>query len=169
MTDNFNYQDVFQTNIPKPEHDITLQAEYLLTTTHFREYIDDETHKSIRESGLVKNGEYSQAFWELKDEKGRVLKSLAITAGRAGLVIGLDRRPTSEQPEAFRKSLHDQYMVFDPNPRSQSFLGTTNEKEVQLFYDTFYDTVASMGLHNRLRQLFNDQNESDEAILANAA
>ena len=44
----------------------------------------------------------------------------------------------------------------------------TQDGEYESFKEVFYETVAALGLHHRLEAV-EPQNESDSAILANAA
>ena len=167
MTDNFNYQDVFKTNIPTFERDIALHTKHLLAAVHDQQFNDLIVFRHLARN--LGSANMYQAFWELKGEDGRVQRSLAITATSGSFVLGLDRRPTHDQPDAYRKSLHGWKYVFDSNPHSESFNGSGSDEEVQLFYDTFYDTVASLGLQHHLQEVLESQKESDLAIFAKAA
>lgn len=170
MTDNLHYQDVFQTNIPKTEHDIRLQTTYLLGVARHQSEPMGEFDLTSRFSRVVDSAEISQTFWEIPPAEGRAQRLLAVTAYKSGgFVVGLDRRPTHDQPKAYRKSLHSFNYVFDSDPQSAAFNGTSNEREVQRFYDEFYGTIATIALHQRYVTALESQNESNLAVFANAA
>lgn len=170
MTDMLHYQDVIHTNIPKTEHDIRLETTHLLgIARHFIEpgKKDDITSRFSR---TVDTHGISQTFWEIQPAENRAQRLLAITAySGGGVVIGIDRRPTHDQPEPFRKSLHGFGYVFDSDHRSDAFHGSGNEKEVQQFYDEFYRTIAAIALHQSYVAGLETQNDSRSAIFANAA
>ena len=163
MTDTFRDQDVSQTNIQRLEHEVTLQAKYLFDTAH------DPSQSESEFSKYMIRATDTYALWEQKTDKGRVQRILALTVIGNYFIIGVDRRPSIENPVAFRKCLHGMRWLLDSNPRSASFHGTRSEDEIADFYETFFDTVAAFGLYNRLQQVSDDQNESNSAILDSAA
>lgn len=168
MTDMLHYQDVFHTNIPKTEHDIRLETTHLLGIARHLIAPSEDGDITSRFSRSIDTTGISQTFWEIKPSDNSAQRLLAITACGGGVVIGIDRRPTHDQPEAFRKSLHGFGYVFDSNHQSEAFHGSGSEKEVQQFFDEFYSTIAAIALHQRHIAGLETQNDSRSAIFANA-
>ena len=164
MTDNFNYQDVFKTNIPQLEQNVSLHAKYLFSAAQNGEFPEVQHENGFRTITRTLNRD--QTFLEFKEGEKSPQRVLALSA--LGHVIGIDRRPTSMQPEPFRKSFNGD-KVYDSNPRSEAFNGSRTEEELQRFYDTFYETVATLGLQHRLLTVFGTQNESSSESFARAA
>ena len=163
MTDMLRYQDVFQTNIHESKDDITLQIEYLLDAVQQPEFDDLPIFRYARPV-TEKHQDILQAFWEQKDERGRVQRLLAITASKVGITIGIDRRPTDEQPTSFKQSIRNYDTVYG----GYGSAGSSESEAIESFYAEFYDTTASLGLSHHLKRMV-DQKLSDSAIFANAA
>jgi len=166
MTDMLRYQDVFQTNIHESKNDITLQIEYLLDAVQQPEFDDLPIFRYARPV-TEKHQDVFQAFWEQKDERGRVQRLLAITASKVGITIGIDRRPTDEQPTSFKQSIRN-YDTVHGDYGSAEFHGSTEPEVIESFFEEFYATTASLGLSHHLKRMV-DQRLSDSAIFANAA
>ena len=166
MTDMLRYQDVFQTNIHESKDDITLQIEYLLDAVQRPEFDVLPVFRFARPV-TEKHHDILQAFWEQKDDSGRVQRLLAITASKAGLTIGIDRRPTDQQPTAFKQSIRNYNTVYG-GYGSAEFHGSSEPQVIDSFFEEFYATTASLGLSHHLKRMV-DQRLSDSAIFANAA
>ena len=164
MTDNFNYQDVFKTNIPELDQNITLHAQYLLGAAQNIDFEDLEISQHLRSH--IDSPKVTQAIWELNSANGRSQRLLAITVMGDYFRIGLDCRPTSEQPVAIRWSANGHRLS---GPSEETLVLDRNGERSENFYDVFYETVAALGLQHRLQQVYAAQKESSSAIFANAA
>jgi hypothetical protein len=179
MTDNFNYQDVFKTNIPELDQNIALHAKYLLGAAQNKALRDSKISQYLRSN--LDTTEITQAIWELpavddvpsENESTqehpaikRPQRLLAITVMGDYYRIGLDRRPTPEHLEPVRWSA-DGHWLSGPSERTNNL--DENGERTENFYDVFYETVAALGLHHRLQEVFGTQSESSSAIFAKAA
>ena len=188
MTDNFNYQDVFKTNIPELDQNVSLHAKYLLGAAQNNDPEDSIINKYRR--SYIDTPEVTQAIWELRElgeedndaedelgeeERGkrenakkrkRPERILAVTVMGSYFRIGIDRQPSAEHPDPIRWSVDGNWAT-GPIPHIEPLAST--EVEEESFYDIFYDTVAALGLKDHLVRAFGTQKESSEAIFANAA
>ena len=173
MTDNFNYQDVIQTNIPELERNIGLHATYLLSDAQNSEFYDPEKRQY---RSTLNTSEITQAVWKLlepekipdSDEKRRVQSSLAITVMKDYFCVGIMRQLTPADP-VYRQSTHTYAYGSSSIVRLDGHYDRDSEQHGESFQDVFYKTVAVFGLKDRLAHIFEAQNESSEAIFANAA
>jgi len=166
MTDNFNYQDVIQTNIPELEKNMGLHARYLLDAAQKSNIEELEITLNLRSSRA--NAEITQAVWELKNEHDQVIRSLAITSMKDYFCVGIDRRATPEIP-AYRVSNHS-FTHGAAGQYRQQYLNALNpEIKFESLSDVFYETIATLGLKNRLLQIVERQKESEAASFDRAA
>ena len=164
MTDNVNYQDVFKTNIPEIDQNVSLHAKYLLELAQNEDFQNPEISPHLRSH--INTPEITQAIWELKGADNRPQRILAITVMGSYYRIGVDRQPTPEHPRRVRFSVGGGWMT-GPTERIGSLIEDEPNKETT--YDIFYDTVAALGLRNTLLVKFGTQKESSSAILDSAA
>ena len=168
MTDMLSYQDVFKTNIPELDQNVSLHAKYLLGAAQNNDPENSDIMRYRR--SYIDTPEVTQAIWELRDEPEasekkkleRPKRLLAITVMGSYYRIGIDRQPTAEHPDPVRFSVSGNWMT---GPKST----TDQETHGETVYDIFYDTVAALGLHNRLVAVFGAQKESSSESFANAA
>jgi len=166
MTDNFNYQDVPQTNIPELEKNMGLHARYLLNAAQKSDIEELEITLNLRSSR--ETAEVTQAVWELKNEHDQVVRSLAITSMKDYFCVGIDRRATPEVL-AYRVSNHS-FTHGAAGQYRQQYLNAINpEIKFESLSDVFYETIAALGLKNRLLQIVEARNESRSASFSNAA
>jgi len=159
MTDMLRYQDVFQTiNIPQTELELALTAKDLLDGVHDTWNDQPELHKHL--SRIIDTSEVNQAFWDFENDAEAMYDRFAITVMGRGLTLAIEHRKFDASRETFRASMHI--------GNGQSAIYTAEHHNVtRPFNDQFVDTLANLGLYSRIQSL--RQNESNEAILANAA
>jgi len=164
MEHDVTYQDVFKTNTPELDQNVSQHAEYLLMLAQNQDLQHSEVSVNLR--SRIHTSEVTQAIWELKDESNRPQRILAITVMGLYYRIGIDRRPTPEHPRPVRFSVGGAWMT---GPTQHPESSSENEAHEETAYDVFYETVAALGLRSTLVEKFGTQNESNSATFASAA
>ncbi|HEY8992827.1 MAG TPA: hypothetical protein VIM37_03175 [Candidatus Microsaccharimonas sp.] len=177
MTDKLHYPDLFKTiNIPESEKNLALEAHHLYDVASQGQVENEIIFAYMRKRKLYDAESASQIFWEFENGGMQTYDQLALTAIHNGLVVALEHRNFERREQGIRKTLtlsngHSSVYVTDivGSGRVENIPSST-EFAVESFKKDFYGvTIANLGLTGYIERLKEAQNESSEAILANAA
>ncbi|HEY8886502.1 MAG TPA: hypothetical protein VIM31_03325 [Candidatus Microsaccharimonas sp.] len=176
MTDKLHYPDLFKTiNIPESEKNLALEAQHLYDVANQGQVDNEIIFAYMRNRKPHDTESASQIFWEFENGAMRTFDRLAFTAMRSVFTIALEHRDLNHRDKNVRKTLtlsHGRPTVYvtDAADNRRLEAGDASDFSVESFKRDFYTvSVANLGLTGYIERLKAAQNESNEAILANAA